>query len=425
MSKIKKLAALEILDSRGRPTIKTTCELESGAIASASVPSGASTGQAEAWELRDGDMDRYQGKGCLNAVSLINSEISGSLSGQEFESQQELDRQLISLDGTPHKSRLGGNSILSVSVAFARAQAAEKGIPLYQHFSEMLGEPITQFPRLTINLFSGGMHAGRQVPIQDVLIVPVTGDNYDEALVLSMKVYHSAVELIQQKFNMRWLTADEGGLSPSVNSAEELMELAVESIQHAGLIPGKDVCLALDVASSHFYQDGKYFLGETPLSSEEMINKLCEWTEKFPIVSIEDGLSEEDWEHWPSLQKKLGSSILILGDDLLCTNPERIQKAIELKSCNALLLKVNQIGTLTEAAEAYRLAKASDWQVTISVRSGDTEDNWFSDLAIGWSGDQSKAGSLTQSERLSKYNRLLEIEKTIQHPFPVWPEKGK
>ncbi len=425
MSKIKKLTALEILDSRGRPTIKTTCELESGATASASVPSGASTGQAEAWELRDGNMDRYQGKGCLNAVGLINSEINDSFSGQEFESQNELDRQLINLDGTPHKSRLGGNSILSVSVAFARAQAVEKGIPLYQHFSEMLGQPITQFPRLTINLFSGGMHAGRQVPIQDVLIVPVSGNNYDEALVISMKVYHAAVELIQQKFNMRWLTADEGGLSPSVNSAEELMALAVESIQHAGLVPGKDVCLALDVASSHFYQDGKYFLGETPLSSEEMIDKLCEWADKYPIVSIEDGLSEEDWGHWPSLQKKLGSSILILGDDLLCTNPERIQKAIELKACNALLLKVNQIGTLTEAAEAYRLAKASGWQVTISVRSGDTEDNWFSDLAVGWSGDQSKAGSLTQSERLSKYNRLLEIEKTIQYPFPVWPEKGE
>jgi enolase len=285
----------------------------------------------------------------------------------------------------------------------------------------MLGEPIRRLPRMTINLFSGGKHAGQQIPIQDVLIVPAAASGIADGLVMASAVYQAAVRLVERKYRMRWLTADEGGLAPPADSPEQLFDDALQSIRDAGLEPGRDVCLALDVASSHFYRDGRYHLGPQPLESPEMIRRLAEWVDRYPIVSIEDGLAEEDWPSWPALRAAIGDRALVVGDDLLCTHPRRIARAVQSQACNALLLKVNQIGTLSEALEAYRLARAAGWQVVISVRSGDTEDNWYSDLAVGWSGDQTKAGSLTQSERLAKYNRLLAIEAELPLPVHPWP----
>lgn len=408
---IQRLTGLEILDSRGRPTVRATCELASGAVASASVPSGASTGAAEAVELRDGDPARYAGLGCRQAVSHIHREINNALVNRtDLSTQADVDRALIELDGTANKSRLGANAILAVSVAFARAYAAEQRIPLYQYFADLLGKPIGKPPTLTINLFSGGKHAGWQVPIQDVLIVPRAVSSIDEALVMASAVYHQAVELIRRKYDMRWLTADEGGLAPPVQNAEQLLADAVECIHAAGFEPGRQVALAVDVASSHFYREGRYQWGAASLSADEMIAHLADWVKRFPIISIEDGLAEDDWQHWPQLAAALAGKALVMGDDLLCTNSQRIRRAIDARACDALLLKVNQIGTLTEALEAYRLARAAGWGITLSVRSGDTEDDWFADLAVGWSADYSKAGSITQSERLAKYNRLLTIE---------------
>jgi enolase len=418
---IESLTAAEILDSRGRPTVSATCLLESGAKASASVPSGASTGTAEALELRDGDPLRYHGLGCRHAVANIHGAIHGAVAGRAFATQAELDRALIELDGTPNKSRLGANAILAVSVAFARASAQERGLPLYSYFGEMLGLAPHTLPRLTVNLFSGGEHAGKQIALQDVLIVPARCATIDESLALTYDVYQAAAAVILKRYAMRLLTADEGGLSPPCQSAEELIETALAAIKTAGYKPGVGVTLALDVASSHFYMDGRYFLDGATLDSAGMIERLTGWVGRYPIVSVEDGLAEDDWEWWPRLREAIEARALVLGDDLLCTNPKRIRRAIEERSCNALLLKPNQVGTLTEAAEACRLAKDAGWQVTVSVRSGETEDHWAADLAVGWSADYFKAGSITQSERLAKYNRLLAIERETGWPVVAWP----
>jgi len=418
---IESLTAAEILDSRGRPTVSATCRLASGAMASASVPSGASTGTAEALELRDGDPRRYHGLGCRRAVENVRGNIQVAVAGRAFATQAELDGALIELDGTPNKSRLGANAILGVSVAFARACAQERGLPLYSYFGEMLGLVPRTLPRLTVNLFSGGEHAGKQIALQDVLIVPARCATIDESLALTYDVYQAAAGVILKRYAMRLLTADEGGLSPPCQSAEELIETALAAIKTAGLRPGTDVMLALDVASSHFYADSRYFIDGATLDSARMIERLTGWVGRYPIVSVEDGLAEDDWEWWPKLRQALEPRALVLGDDLLCTNPRRIRRAIEERACNALLLKPNQVGTLTEAADACRLAKDAGWQVTVSVRSGETEDNWAADLAVGWSADQFKAGSITQSERLAKYNRLLAVEQETGWPVVAWP----
>jgi enolase len=386
------------------------------------VPSGASTGAAEALELRDGDPKRYRGLGCRKAVAHVNRDIDAAVAGRSFADQQSLDRLLINLDGTPNKSRLGANATLSVSLAFARACAVARGLPLYRYFAEVLGEAPGTLPRLTINLFSGGKHAGRQVAIQDVLLVPARTASIDATLVLAYDVYQAAAELILDRYGMRLLTADEGGLAPPCESSAAMIELALEAIRAAGYRPGTDAVLALDIASSHFYRGGRYHLDGSELDSAGMIAELSRWVERYPIVSVEDGLAEEDWENWPRLRDALAARSLVLGDDLLCTQPARIRRAIETGACNALLLKVNQAGTLTEAAEACRLARAAGWMVTISVRSGETEDNWAADLAAGWRGDQFKNGSITQSERLAKYNRLLEIESDTGWPLVSWPQ---
>lgn len=421
MSIIRRLTGLEILDSRGRPTIQASCELAGGVSGTASVPSGASTGAAEAHELRDNDPGRYRGLGCRQAVGHINGELNDALANRFFGRQSQLDQALVELDGTPAKSRLGANALLAVSLAFARAVAADRAQPLYQYFASLLGQPVQTLPRPTINLFSGGHHAGAQVPIQDVLVVPASTNSIDETLAMTFKVYQAAAELVRRKYGMRPLTADEGGLAPAFPDAEAMLADAVEAIWAAGLEPGRDIVLAVDVASSHFYQDGHYRLGTELLDGTSMIKHLLGWLERYPIVSLEDGLAEDDWEHWPLFRAAVAGRALVLGDDLLCTNPARIRRAIETQAADALLLKVNQIGTLTEAVAAGQLARSAGWQVTVSARSGETEDNWLADLAVGWAGDQIKVGSITQSERLAKYNRLLAIEAETGLPLVDWP----
>ncbi len=403
----------EILDSRGRPTVMAKCFLSDGTIGKASVPSGASTGKAESVELRDGDATRYGGLGCRKAVSHINQEINQVVAGQSYD-QRALDEVLISLDGTPNKGKLGANAILACSLAFAKACAIQQDVPLFKYFGGLQDANSFRLPRLTVNLFSGGKHAGGQIPIQDLLIVPMSAMTVERALSDLYKVYYTAADIIRKKYGMRTLTADEGGLAPSFNHIDEMLDTALESIEKAGFKPGKDISLAMDIASSHFYEGGKYHINEEKLSGQEQIMLLSDWVAKYPIVSLEDGLAEDDWSHWPDLNKKIGGKSLVLGDDLLCTQTSRIQKAIDTHSANALLLKVNQCGSITDALEAFKLAKSVGWQVTVSARSGETEDDWLADLAVGWSGDQIKVGSITQSERLAKYNRLLEIEK--DHP---------
>ncbi len=420
MPKIERLSGREILDSRGRPTVLATCALEGGICASASVPSGASTGTAEAFELRDGDPRRYQGLGCRRAAANIGEVLHDALAGRDFQEQPELDRAMIALDGTPNKARIGANAILAVSVAFARACAAQRRVPLYQHFADMRGSSVATLPRLTINLLSGGKHAGNQVSIQDVLLIPISPRTIDEVLRSTFDIYQSAAELVLQKYGMRLLTADEGGLAPPCTSAEQMLDLAVEAIERAGYVPGKDVFLGLDVAATHFYQDRRYRLDSESMDSLAMIERMAKWVDQYPILSVEDGLAEDDWEHWPGLRETIAGRALTLGDDLLCTNPDRIRRAVATHACDALLLKVNQIGTLTEALEAHQQACAAGWSVTLSVRSGETEDNWAADLAVGWQVDQFKNGSIRHSERLAKYNRLLEIEEITRFALAGW-----
>jgi len=419
MPTISRVSAIEVLDSRGRPTVKAACELKSGASASTSVPSGASTGSAEKHELRDGD-ERYGGLGCRKAVANVNSEMNDSLRGREFADQLALDQSLLKLDGTPELGRLGSNAILAVSLAFARAAAEEKGVPLYQHFADVAGLPLKTLPRLTVNLFSGGKHAGGQVEIQDVLVVPVSAKTIDESLAMVYAVYQAAAKRCRERYGMRALTADEGGLAPPFPSVEAMLEDAVKSIELAGLRPGSEMAIAIDVASSHFFEFGTYHIGGRSLTEDEMIERIASWVDAFPIVSVEDGVHELS-AYWPRLRRRLAGRALTLGDDFLCTNPGKIQLAIDGGEADALLLKVNQIGTLSAAGEALKLARGAGWRVTVSAGRGETEDDWLADLAVGWGGDQIKIGSITRSERLAKYNRLLEIEKETGLPVVGWP----
>ena len=424
MPRIVRVTGIEILDSRGRPTVRAFCELEGGALGIASVPSGASTGAAEAVELRDGDRQRYGGLGCRRAVANVGGTLNEALTRRSFDSQEDLDRAMIELDGTDNKSSLGANAILAVSLAFARAVASEGDVPFYRHLADLLGRTPDALPRPTINLFSGGKHAGGQIPIQDALVVPLAARTMDEALATTYRVYQSAAKLALEKYGTRPLTADEGGLAPPFPDAEAMLGDTVEAIEIAGYEPGRHVTLALDVASSHFYEEGRYHFGDEPLDGGGMIEYLSAWLDRYPIISLEDGLSESDWENWPRLRKRVSGRALTLGDDLLCTNPGRIRRAVSTGAADALLLKVNQVGTLTEAAEALSMARNASWTVTVSARSGETEDDWLADLAVGWGGDQVKIGSITQSERLAKYNRLLEIEAETSLPLADWPTRN-
>ncbi|MCY4018748.1 MAG: phosphopyruvate hydratase [Chloroflexi bacterium] len=409
MSRIKSLSAIEILDSRGRPTLLAICRLSDGNVGRASVPSGASTGSAEALELRDRDPTRHAGLGCLKAAENVSQDIHRALAGQDFPSQQALDRCLIDLDGTDNKSRLGANAILSVSLAFARAQAAQRGVELYRHFGDIAGT-VPRLPKPMINLYSGGLHAGGQVAIQDVQLVVPGAASIHETLAVVSEVFRAAAKRLHERYGMRLLRADEGGLAPPFASSQAMFLEAVRAIEAAGYAPSDDVALTVDVAASHFFEDGLYHLDGEQLDSANMALRISEWRRNFPIVSIEDGMHEADWAGWRGLYARLRGTALILGDDLLCTNPVRIRRAIAEKAADSLLLKVNQIGTLTEAAEALELARAAGWHIVASARSGETEDDWLADLAVGWAADYIKVGSITQSERLAKYNRLLELE---------------
>lgn len=424
MSIVDCVIGREILDSRGRPTVEATCRLSDGASGTASVPSGASTGAAEAWELRDGDPHRYRGLGCRRAVAHIDGPIGQVVAGRSFETQNQFDEAILQLDPSGNKSQLGANAVLAASLAFARAQAAQCGVPLYRHFADMLGWNAATLPRMTINLFSGGKHAGGQVAIQDVLVVPAA-DTIDAGLAATFAVYQAAAELSLAKYGARALKADEGGLAPPFPSTEAMLADAIEAIRVAGLTPGKDVFLAVDVAASHFFKNGQYQVDGKSFDSAGMIELVAGWCRTYPIVSVEDALAEDDWNHWPNLRDRLTPGPLVVGDDFLCTNPARIRRALEAGAASALLLKVNQIGSLSEAAEACRLARGAGWRVTISARSGETEDNWLADLAVGWGGDQIKVGSITQSERLAKYNRLLAIEAETKWPVVNWPTLAK
>lgn len=410
MPVIDSLAALEILDSRGRPTVQVTCRLVGGATGRASVPSGASRGKAEALELRDGDPHRFGGLGCRKAAQNVEGEIAAATMGQELSGQAELDKMLAELDGTGDKSRLGANALLAVSLAFARACSVLVSVPLYQHFAGMVDTDLKYLPRLTINLFSGGKHAGSQVAIQDVLLVPQSASTIKESLEVTYDVVQSAIDLVRTKYRERPLKADEGGLAPAFPNESAMIEDAVAAIEAAGYKPGKDVALAIDLAASHFYTGGAYDLGGKRLSSMEMIETIGGWVADYPIISIEDGLAEEDWLNWPALRGRLPDGVLTLGDDLLCTQTQRIQRAVATAAADALLLKVNQVGTVSEAAKALGLARSDGWRVVVSARSGETEDDWLADLATGWQGDFIKVGSVQQSERLAKYNRLIAIE---------------
>jgi enolase len=408
--RITHLDALEILDSRGRPTLAAMMELSDGTRTTVSVPSGASTGKAEASEKRDGEK-RYRGLGCRIAAENVRGPIARALRGTGFASQDALDRCLIGLDGAPDKSHLGANAILAVSLAFARACAQARGEPLFQYFAELQNGGQSRLPQLSINLFSGGKHAFGQVAIQDVLIVPIASQTVADDLALAYDVYQAAADLAQRKYRSRALTADEGGLSPPFRQSQEMIEAALAAVIAAGYQPGTEVALAIDAAASHFFDGVCYQIDDERLTPGALIDKLHGWAQQYPIVSIEDGLAEEDWEHWPELRAVLAASgTLTVADDLTCTNPARIQQAIESRAADGLLLKVNQIGTITEALEACGLARSAGWKISISARSGETEDDWLADLAVGWSGDFIKVGSITQSDRLAKYNRLLRIE---------------
>ncbi len=407
---IRELRGLEILDSRGRPTLLARCELASGAIGRASEPSGASRGAAEAYELRDGDPRRHRGRGCLRAAASITATIADAVAGRAFADQAAFDAALLALDGTSTFARLGANATLAASLAVARAAAAATRQPLYAYAAGLAAVPhAPRLPRPMINLFSGGKHAGGQVPIQDLLIIP-QADSMAGILEQATAVFHAAAELGATRYGMRLLTADEGGLAPPFPTLEAMFDDASEAIVRAGLRPGRDVRLAIDVAASHFATADGYVLRDQLLSSRQLIDQLARWADDYALASIEDGLAEDDWAHWPVLCARLGARLTIIGDDLLCTNPARITRAHECHAANGLLLKVNQIGTLSQALHAGQLARAAGWQVVVSARSGETEDDWLADVAVGWAGDQIKVGSVTQSERLAKYNRLLELE---------------
>ena len=422
MPEIVALHGREILDSRGRPTVLASCRLASGATASASVPSGASTGGAEAVEVRDRDMKRYRGMGCRLAADHVSHEIAAAVRHVALDDQGDLDARLIALDGTADKGRLGSNAILATSLAFARAHAVERGVPLYAHLADMAGLVPSKMPMPTINLFSGGLHAGGQVALQDVLVVPIGARTMDEALAMTAEVYACAAELGATRYGARALVGDEGGLAPPFADATAMIEDACEAIARAGLEPGHDVALAIDVAATHFASPDGYVLDGTRLSSAAMIDTLVGWRDRYPIVSIEDGLAEDDWSHWTVLRARLAGRSSIIGADLLCTTPARVERAIADRAADALLLKVNQIGTLSEALDAAMLARRAHWSVTVSARSGETEDDWLADLAVAWEGDFIKIGSIVRSERLAKYNRLLEISGATTWPLrrPSW-----
>ena len=406
---IEAIAAREILDSRGRPTIEAEVRLETGVVGLAQVPSGASTGSFEAHELRDGDQNRYGGKGVLTAVRNVKEKITPELLDVDALEQATIDQIMIDRDGSPNKKNLGANAILAVSLATAKAAAEEVELPLYRY----LGSPLSNvLPVPMMNVINGGSHADNNVDFQEFMIMPVGADSFREALRWGAEVFASLSKVLGEK-NLLSGVGDEGGYAPNLGSNQEALDLLITAIEQAGYKPGEQISLAMDVAASEFYENGQYNYDGELHSPEEFINYLTELVEKYPIISIEDALHEDDWDSWKTLTEKLGSKIQLVGDDLFVTNKTRLQKGIDLNVGNAILIKLNQIGTVTETLETIDLATRNGYRSVISHRSGETEDTTIADLAVATRAGQIKTGSLCRSERVAKYNRLLRIEEEL------------
>jgi enolase len=412
MSAIVDIVGREILDSRGNPTVECDVLLESGVTGRAAVPSGASTGSREAVELRDNDKHRYGGKGVLKAVEHVNTEIAEAVMGLDAAEQAFLDRTLIDLDGTDNKSKLGANALLAVSMAVARAAADESGLPLYRYFG---GSGAMQMPVPMMNVINGGAHANNSLDMQEFMIVPVGAPSFREAMRYGAEVFHALKKIINDK-GMSTAVGDEGGFAPSVANHEAAIQLILEAISKAGYEPGTQIALALDCAASEFYKNGKYKLegeGGLELSSGSFADLLATWVDKYPIISIEDGMHEGDWDGWKDLTNKLGKKIQLVGDDLFVTNTKILREGIKQGVANSILIKINQIGTLTETFAAIEMAKRAGYTAVVSHRSGETEDSIIADIAVGTNALQIKTGSLSRSDRMAKYNQLLRIEEDL------------
>ncbi|HPD56014.1 MAG TPA: phosphopyruvate hydratase [Smithellaceae bacterium] len=407
--RIKNVRAMEILDSRGNPTVKATITLENGIVASASCPSGASTGENEAVELRDGDKKRYGGKGTLKAVANVNKKIAPALVGLDPTCQAQIDKIMIDLDGTPTKAKLGANAIVAVSMAVARVASISVNLPLYAYLG---GPGATRIPVPMMNILNGGKHADNSVDLQEFMIMPLGAPTFAEALRYGAETFH-ALKAILSKKGYATNVGDEGGFAPNLKSNDEACEVMIQAIEKAGYKPGRDIAIALDPAASSFYEDGKYNLaksGQGKKSTEEMVGFYKNWIKRYPIVSIEDGLAENDWAGFKKQTEEQGDKIQVVGDDLFVTNTKYIARGIKEKAANAVLIKLNQIGSVTETIEAIKLCRQAGWGFVISHRSGETEDAFIADFAVAMGGGQIKTGSACRSERIAKYNRLMEIE---------------
>jgi enolase len=424
---IKKVKGREIIDSRGNPTIEVDVILEDGSLGRAAVPSGASTGEHEAVELRDGDKARYMGKGVLKAVANVNGEIAAKVTGMDAVDQAGLDKVLVELDGTPNKSRLGANAILGVSMAAAKAAAVSKGLPLFRYLG---GEKANILPIPMMNIINGGQHADNNVDLQEFMIMPIGAPSFSEALRMGTEVFHNLKKILSSSGHST-AVGDEGGFAPNLQSNEEAVEVILKAIKAAGYEPGKDISIALDPASSEFYKNGKYVL-EAEASPEktpaEMVDFYAEWVKKYPIVSIEDGLAEDDWQGWKLLTDKIGATTQLVGDDLFVTNTERLKTGIEKGIANSILIKVNQIGTLTETFAAVDMAKKAGYTAVMSHRSGETEDTTIAHLAVATGTGQIKTGSTCRTDRICKYNELLRIEEMLGteavYGSKIWKQRG-
>ncbi len=411
MTLIEDVVGRQVLDSRGNPTVEVEVHLSGGSVGRASVPSGASTGAHEAVELRDGDKAYYGGKGVLKAVENVNVSIAEELMGWDALDQVGIDELMISLDGTANKSNLGANAILGVSLAVARAAADAVGLPLYRYLGGVAGRTL---PVPMMNILNGGKHAANSTDLQEFMVMPVGAPSFSEALRWCAEVYHALKRVLSERgYNTN--VGDEGGYAPSLGSNAEAVEVILRAIEQAGYRPGEDLFIALDPAATELYRDGQYHLAREGrvLSGDEMIEFYADWVEKYPIISIEDGLAEDDWEHWTRMVERLGKRVQIVGDDLLVTNPERVERAIRERAANSLLTKVNQIGTLTEAIAAVTTAQRAGWTAVISHRSGETEDTTIADLVVGLNTGQIKTGAPARTDRVAKYNQLLRIEEQL------------
>jgi len=411
MSAIVDVIAREILDSRGNPTVEADVLLESGVMGRAAVPSGASTGEKEAIELRDGDKQRYLGKGVLKAVENVNTEIAEAIIGLDAAEQAFIDQTMIELDGTESKSRLGANAILAVSMAVARAAAEESGLPLYRYLG---GSGKMSMPVPMMNVINGGAHAVGGADMQEFMIIPVGAQSFREALRCGAEVFHALKDLLHKR-GLPTTVGDEGGFAPSLGSNEGALKVIVEAIEAAGYVPGTDVAIGMDPAASEFYKDGKYQLkaDKMALTSAQMVDLYATWVDKYPIISIEDGMSEHDWDGWKALTDRLGKTIQLVGDDIFVTNTKILREGIKRGIANSILIKVNQIGTLTETFAAIEMAKRAGYTAVISHRSGETEDSTIADIAVATNALQIKTGSLSRSDRMAKYNQLLRIEEDL------------